>query len=189
MRIELHPGADAEFAAKVEYYESRQSGLGQRFYREVIGCLDWIVQHPTLPRLRSDHRRVNLKVFPFYVAYAAEGDLVWVLAVAHGTDGLVIGRTERREFEKGIRPFPKRLQLRHRNAAQGVSGAAIHFWSVITSSSAMAAKGFLFTSAVTRTFNQRAWTGAAKETVWRWSVLRQRGRATGPDHCCASLLQ
>ena len=84
MRIELHPEADAEFAAQVEYYEDWPAGLGQRFYREVIGCLDGIAEHPTLPRLRKDHRRVNLKVFPFYVAYAVEGNLVWVLAEAHG---------------------------------------------------------------------------------------------------------
>ncbi len=83
MRIELHPEADAEFAAQVEYYEGKQPRLGQTFYREVIGCLNWVAAHPTLPRLRKDHRRVNLKVFPFYVAYVVEGDLVWVLAVAH----------------------------------------------------------------------------------------------------------
>ena len=85
MRVELHPEADAEFAAQVEYYEDRQPGLGRRFYREVIGCLDWIANHPTEPRLRKHYRRVNLKVFPFYLAYAVEGDLVWVLAVAHGS--------------------------------------------------------------------------------------------------------
>ena len=84
MRIELHPEADAEFAAQVEYYEDRQAGLGRKFYREVIGCLEWIAAHPSLPRLRKDYRRVNLQVFPFYVAYAVEWDLVWVLAVAHG---------------------------------------------------------------------------------------------------------
>jgi hypothetical protein len=67
VRVELHPEADAEFAAQVEYYERRQAGLGQRFYREVIGCLDWIAERSTLPRLRMDYRRVNLKVFPFYV--------------------------------------------------------------------------------------------------------------------------
>lgn len=58
--------------------------MGQRFYREVIICLEWIAGHPILPGLRRDYRRVNLKVFPFYVAYTVEGDLVWVLAVAHG---------------------------------------------------------------------------------------------------------
>ena len=83
MRVELHPEADAEFAAQVEYYEDRQPGLGQRFYREVIGCLDWTANNPTGPRLRKRYRRVNLKVFPFYLAYVVEGDLIWVLAVAH----------------------------------------------------------------------------------------------------------
>ena len=84
MRVELHPEADAEFAAQVEYYEDEQPGLGRRFYREVIGCLDRIAANPTLPRLRKDHLRVNLKVFPFYVAYVVQGDEVWVLAIAHG---------------------------------------------------------------------------------------------------------
>jgi len=85
VKVELHPAADAEFAAQVEYYEDRQPGLGQRFYAEVVGCLDRIASHPTGPRLRRHYRRVNLKVFPFYVAYVAKGELVWVLAVAHAS--------------------------------------------------------------------------------------------------------
>ena len=84
MRIELHPEADAEFAAQVEYYERKEAGLGVRFYREVIAFFDWIAENPSLPRLRKTYRRVNCKVFPFYIAYVFEGDLVWVLAVAHG---------------------------------------------------------------------------------------------------------
>jgi hypothetical protein len=84
VRVELHPQADAELAAEVEFYDDRQRGLGERFYREVLACLDWIVKNPTLPRLRKNHRRVNLKAFPFYVAYNVESDRIWVLAVAHG---------------------------------------------------------------------------------------------------------
>ncbi len=84
MRIELHPEADAEFAEQVEYYEDAQPGLGRRFYHEVISSLEWIAANPTAPRLRKNYRRVNLKVFPFYIAYVVEGDLIWVLAVAHG---------------------------------------------------------------------------------------------------------
>lgn len=83
MRIELHPEADAEFAAGVDYYDDRQAGLGKRFYREVIANLEWIAQHPTLPRLRRDYSRVNLKLFRHYIAYVVEQDLIWVLAVAH----------------------------------------------------------------------------------------------------------
>ena len=84
LRVELHPSADEEFAAQVAWYEDREPGLGQRFYREVIAYLEWISANAEVPRLRKGYRRVNLKVFPFYVAYSDERDRVWVLAVAHG---------------------------------------------------------------------------------------------------------
>ena len=84
MRIELHPGADDEFSAQVAYYEEREPGLGRRFYDEVIAHLDWIAANPEVPRPRKGYRRVNLKVFCFYVAYVVEIDRVWILAVAHG---------------------------------------------------------------------------------------------------------
>jgi len=58
--------------------------LGERFYDEVMASLDWITENPEIPGLRKNYRRVNLKVFPFYIAYVIEGDLVSVLAVAHG---------------------------------------------------------------------------------------------------------
>jgi hypothetical protein len=94
VRIELHPKADAEFAAQVEYYDDEQPGLGERYYREVIARLEWIAEHPTLPRMRKNYRRANLRVFPFYIAYVIKDDLVWVLAVAHGhkKPGYWIGR-------------------------------------------------------------------------------------------------
>jgi hypothetical protein len=76
LRIELHPSADEEFAAQVRYYEDREPGLGQRFYTEVIAYMDWIAANPEVPRLRRDYRQVNLKVFPFFVAYTVEEDLV-----------------------------------------------------------------------------------------------------------------
>lgn len=85
MRIELHPQAVEEFAAQVAYYEEREPGLGHRFYDEVIAQLNWIAANPEVPRLRKGYRRVNLRIFRFYVAYAVEGDRVWVLAVAHGS--------------------------------------------------------------------------------------------------------
>jgi hypothetical protein len=83
VRVELHPEADAEFAGQVEYYEGKEAGLGVRFYREVMALLQWIAENPSVPRLRTTHRRVNLKVFPFYIAYVLADDLIWVLAVAH----------------------------------------------------------------------------------------------------------
>jgi hypothetical protein len=29
------------------------------------------------------YRRVNLKVFPHYIAYAQVGEAIWILAIAH----------------------------------------------------------------------------------------------------------
>jgi hypothetical protein len=55
-----------------------------RFYQGVLDTLEWIGKNPTLPRLRKNYWRVNLKAFPFYIAYVLEEDLIWVLAIAHG---------------------------------------------------------------------------------------------------------
>ena len=70
------------FAAQVAYYEEREPGL--RFYDEVIAHLEWIAANPEVPRVRKGYRRVNLKIFRFYLAYVVESDRVWILAVAHG---------------------------------------------------------------------------------------------------------
>jgi plasmid stabilization system protein ParE len=85
VRVEFHPEADAELSAQFEFYQQQQAGLGHRFYLEVLACVDWLRENPTLPRARKGFRRINLKVFPFYIAYVVEADVIWVLAVAHGS--------------------------------------------------------------------------------------------------------
>lgn len=83
MKIEFHPSADAEFAAAIRYYENSQAGLGVRLCREALAKLDWIAANPLLSRLRNNHRRTNLQVFPFFIAYVVEEQTIWVVAVAH----------------------------------------------------------------------------------------------------------
>lgn len=83
MQVRLHPEAAEEFAEQVDYYERLQPGLGGRFYDEVMETLGWIRHHPRLPRVWRGYRRVNLKVFPFYIAYVVLKERTWVLAVAH----------------------------------------------------------------------------------------------------------
>jgi hypothetical protein len=49
-------------------------GLGDRFWREVDAHIRWILANPVAARLRrGDYRRVNLEVFPYYIAYAIRG--------------------------------------------------------------------------------------------------------------------
>lgn len=85
MRIVVLPEAADEFDDAAAYFEQEQPGLGRRFRDEVDRHIRWIAENAGLPRMRAGgYRRVNLKVFPFFVAYSTLEDTVWVLAIAHG---------------------------------------------------------------------------------------------------------
>jgi plasmid stabilization system protein ParE len=85
MIVEFLPQAKAELMDAVVYYESELNGLGQRFWDEVDRHIAWIVQNPEVPRLRDGgYRRVNLSVFPYYIAYVVRDPVIWILSVAHG---------------------------------------------------------------------------------------------------------
>jgi plasmid stabilization system protein ParE len=85
MRVSVLPQAANEFAEAVGYYEQQQPGLGGRFRDEVGRHIRWISEHAEIPRVRpGGYRRVNLRVFPHFIAYLVKADTVWVLAIAHG---------------------------------------------------------------------------------------------------------
>ena len=76
--------AHDELSDAVGYYEGEQSGLGLRMLDDVDKHVRWILQHPEAPRLRKGgYRRVNLKVFPYHIAYIVREETLWILAVAH----------------------------------------------------------------------------------------------------------
>ncbi len=83
-KIILHQAFE-ELNAAIAYYEEQQAGLGLRLKDEVDQHVIWIVSNATMPRIRKGgYRRVNLKVFPYYIAYIVREDTLWVLAIAHG---------------------------------------------------------------------------------------------------------
>ena len=76
--------AEEEFIWSTAYYETKEPGLGIRFQNEVAAVVDWILEHPEVPRLRRrGYRRVNLPVFSHYVAYVIREDTLWIIAIAH----------------------------------------------------------------------------------------------------------
>jgi plasmid stabilization system protein ParE len=84
MKIIVLPQAADEFDDATDYYDQQQPGLGQRFRDEVDRHIRWIGEHAEVPRLRpGGYRRVNLKVFPHYIAYTVLGGTIWLLAIAH----------------------------------------------------------------------------------------------------------
>ena len=73
-----------EFNDAIEYYEEKQAGLGLRFKDEVVRHVKWILENSLVPRLREGgYRRVNLRVFPYNIAYIVRENTLWILAIAH----------------------------------------------------------------------------------------------------------
>lgn len=74
-----------ELSDAIEYYEEQQAGLGLRLKDEVDQHVNWILDNSSVPRIREGgYRRVNLKIFPYYIAYITRQDTLWILAIAHG---------------------------------------------------------------------------------------------------------
>ena len=85
MIVQFLPQARSELLHAVEYYEGQLDGLGQRFWDEVDQHITWITKNSEVPQVRDGaYRRVNLRVFPYYVAYIIRDSVIWILAIAHG---------------------------------------------------------------------------------------------------------
>jgi plasmid stabilization system protein ParE len=84
MKIRFLEEAKLEFLDAISYYESEQPGLGQGFKNELDRTMLWLAERPQVCRLRSGgYRRMNLRIFPYYIPYIVRGTTLWVLAVAH----------------------------------------------------------------------------------------------------------
>jgi hypothetical protein len=84
MIIRVVPEARFELRDAADYYDQQQPGLGRRLWQEVDGHIFWISLHSNVPRLRlGGYRKVNLRVFPYYIAYLVHGEVLWILAIGH----------------------------------------------------------------------------------------------------------
>lgn len=84
MIIRVVPEARLELRDAADYYEQQQPELGRRLWQEVEEHILWISLHSDVPRLRlGGYRRVNLRVFPYYIAYIVRGEVLWILAIGH----------------------------------------------------------------------------------------------------------
>ena len=85
MRLEIIEEAENELSEAIAYYQEIEFGLGIRLKEEVRSAIQWIGQNPELPRLRPNgYRRVNLRVFSYFIAYDIWAETIWILAIAHG---------------------------------------------------------------------------------------------------------
>ena len=86
MKYEFHPEAEQELYEAASRYESEVSNLGFRFADEVERVIRLLLEHPELgSRLDDELRHFVLRRFPFSVVYAVVSDVVFVVAIAHGS--------------------------------------------------------------------------------------------------------
>jgi toxin ParE1/3/4 len=83
--IHFRPEATADVSDIFAYYESKQTGLGSRFTRELDDLLIRISANPALyGRYRSNIRAGNVRKFPYIVYYRLLDEKIEILAILHG---------------------------------------------------------------------------------------------------------
>jgi plasmid stabilization system protein ParE len=86
MKVRLHQLAVVEIDHEVDYYESRQPGLGAELEDEIDAVISLLLQFPEAApqwKDRVDRRVAVLDRFPFTLPYQIVGDEIVVLALAH----------------------------------------------------------------------------------------------------------
>lgn len=72
MKYKLHllKGVDDDIADAVEWYDSRQPGLGNQFLDDWENTISYISSHPlAFEKKIKSFRQASLKVFPYLVIY------------------------------------------------------------------------------------------------------------------------
>jgi toxin ParE1/3/4 len=85
--LRFHRAARQELREAAHWYEARGDGLGAEFVSAVGACLARVSDKPAaFPEVRRAPgiRRALLRRFPYAVVFLVDGDIITVLAVAHG---------------------------------------------------------------------------------------------------------
>jgi toxin ParE1/3/4 len=86
VNYEFHPEAELEVPDYAARYESEVPGLGERFGSEVERVIELLLENPALGAPIDDGLRYFvLRRFPHSVVYAVVDDVLFNLAIAHGS--------------------------------------------------------------------------------------------------------
>ena len=84
MSHSIHPEAEAEFEAAIEFYNDREEGLGDDLYDEVFATIDRIIEYPSSwPSYSHRTRRCLCNRFRYSVIYRHTAAELTIYAVAH----------------------------------------------------------------------------------------------------------
>jgi plasmid stabilization system protein ParE len=83
--VRFHPAAAQEVESAYAWYAARNPSAAHGFREELRHAVDAVAHNPlTWPRYRRRARRYVFPRFPFSLVYRLRGDVVEVLAIAHG---------------------------------------------------------------------------------------------------------
>ena len=85
LEVNVHPEAQDELYEARSSYETIDPDLSEAFLLEIDRIVTVIREHPEIFQIRSDHRRANLKRFPYFLPYPVRNKRVFLLAVAHNS--------------------------------------------------------------------------------------------------------
>ena len=84
MKFVFHPDAERELNEAIEWYESREPGLGLDFATQVHAAIQRALAFPLAWQdMGSDIRRTLVHRFPYGVLYVADNNQLLIIAVMH----------------------------------------------------------------------------------------------------------
>ena len=84
MQIAFTEPATIELDDAIEYYELQLTGLGKKFFNDLLETIELISKFPQLFIQNSDHtRKAVLKKFPYSIIYSVLNNTIYIIAVAH----------------------------------------------------------------------------------------------------------
>ena len=84
MKILFDELASLEYQDAIEFYELEVQGLGLRFKEEVKRALRNLIKFPDMGSIeKADIRRCILHKFPYKILYSNEGELLYIITIAH----------------------------------------------------------------------------------------------------------
>jgi plasmid stabilization system protein ParE len=83
--VQVRRAAELDVAEAQLWYEAQRTGLGAEFYSEVSRVIDLLAETPFIYQIvHRDVRRAIVRRFPYLIWYRVLGEVVTVLACAHG---------------------------------------------------------------------------------------------------------
>ena len=90
-KITFRPAAEFELQEAHDWYEQRESALGDRFMACIADAVDTIRRHPEAHPIVHRHMRQSvLRRFPYSILYFTIGDEIIVVSVFHSSRNPVI---------------------------------------------------------------------------------------------------